>query len=413
MSGQPGPGRGPVSMRRVGLFVGVPVVALLAIGIVTHVSAFESAEHTRDALIHDRPMVDTTTAKRLDGPVSVTLPAETQPFDSASIYARATGYIAERRVDIGSRVHRGDLLVRISAPDTDAQLAEAVATLGQLKAALLQARATVLQSEANSKLADKTRYRSTTLAGEGWATRQNADNDVANAGVQTAGVAGANAGVAVAEANIRAQEATVGRLGALVGFERVVAPFDGVITARTTDIGDLVQADQSTGGGTALFSEASDDVLRCSVYVPQSEAVGVRDGIEADVTVPEMPGRIFRGTVSRNAIAINDASRSLLTQIDIPNRDHVLRPGLFVNITFKVPRPHPVVEVPDNAIIFDGSGTQVAVLDGDRVRLRQVSIDRDRGTVADIGQGLAGGERIVVNPPADLEQGQAVQVHGS
>ena len=395
-------------MRRIGIAVGAVLLVLLAIGVFGRVRTDRAAEATRRTLTTDAPRVQVATAKRENGSIAVSLPAQTQPWDAAQIYARATGYIAERRVDIGSRVKKGDLLVLISAPDTDAQLAQAQAQLEQMRAALLEAQSGFKQAQANSHLAGLTTFRSTALAGEGFATRQTADSDLANASVQKQGVSSAQAGIAVAVANIHAQQATVNRLQTLVNYERVVAPFDGVITARSTDIGDLVQADSS--GGSSLFSEEDDNILRCSVYVPQAEAVGVRAGLPASVAVPELPGQHFGGRVSRSASSLDAASRSMLTEVDIPNGDHRMRSGLYVQVTFSVPRTHPVVTIPDSAVIFNGQGLMVATVDNGRAHLVPITIDRDYGTVAELGHGLDGGEQVIVNPPSDLTADQKVSV---
>ena len=397
--------------RRLALLVGVPVAVLIAIGVVGRLDTDAAADQTV-RIAQMTPTVSVATAKRESGTVQVSLPGQTEAFDVASLYPRATGYVVERRVDIGSRVRKGDLLIRIAAPDTDAELAQAQAQVGQLDAAIVEAQASLKQAVANHHLADVTSRRSTVLAGEGWAPRQTADNDTANKKVQTQTVQSAEAGIGVAEANLKAQQANVARLAALVGFETVLAPFDGVITQRNVDVGDLLTAD-STSGGTPLFTEAADDVLRANVYVPQSDAIGIRAGIDASVTMPELPGRVFKATVSRDAVAIADASRSMQTQIDIPNATHVLRPGLYVNIAFAVPRPHPVVTVPDAAVIFDGGGPQVATIENGRARLHAITIEHDLGTLAELSTGLQGGEQVIVSPPADLVDGERVDVPGA
>ena len=397
--------------KRLALFVGVPVAVLIAIGVIGRLDTDAAADQTVKTA-DMTPTVGVATAKREDGPLQVSLPGQTEAFDYASLYPRATGYVVERRVDIGSRVHKGDLLIRIAAPDTDAQLAQAQAQVGQLEAAIVEAQASLKQAVANHHLADVTSKRSTVLAGEGWTPRQTADNDTANKKVQTESVQSAEAGIGVAEANLKAEKATVEGLQALVGFETVLAPFDGVITQRNVDIGDLLTAN-STSGGSPLFTEAADDVLRANVYVPQSEAIGIRDGIDAKVTLPELPGRVFRATVSRSAVAIADASRSMQTQVDIPNETHVLRPGLYINISFAVPRPHPVVTIPDAAVIFNGDGLQVAVVENGHAHLRSITIEQDLGTIAELSAGLQGGEQVIVSPPADLIDGEPVKVPGA
>ena len=406
-AGAPPPRELPqVNIRRLGLIVGAALVLLLLIGVFGRVQTYRAAEATRSNNANGALAVRVALAKRETGDVDVTLPAQTEAFDAASIYARATGYIAERRVDIGSRVRKGALLV--SAPDTDAQLAQAQAQLAQMKAALLEAQSALKQAQANSHLAGLTTTRSSTLAGEGWATRQTADNDVANASVQKQGVSSAQAAIAVAAANILAQQATVNRLSTLVGYERVVAPFDGVITARRTDIGDLVQADAS--GGTSMFDEQDDNVLRASVYVPRSQAIGTPHGRHATGTVPEMPSQHSHGRVARSAAAIDETSRSMLTEVDIPNQDHRLRAGLYVQISFGVPRTHPAVTIPDAAVIFDGKGLTVATVNDGRAHLTPITIERDFGTVAELSRGLDGGEQVIIDPPSNLTGDQKVKV---
>ncbi|HYZ24078.1 MAG TPA: efflux RND transporter periplasmic adaptor subunit [Rhodopila sp.] len=399
----------PPPRKRVVIGIGVAVAALLGFGCYQHWQTYAEARETQQQEETFVPQVRSATAQRIDSPVELTLPGQTVAFDTASLFPRATGYVAERRVDIGSRVKKGELLLRIAAPDLDQQLAQAEAQLGQNQAAVLQAQAQVRSAVANTRLASITKFRETTLAGQGWETKQNADNASANYEVQTAGIANAQAGVAVAEANLKAQQATVDRLRELTSFERVAAPFDGVITARNVDTGDLLTQDNSSG--SPMFTIERDDVLRISVFVPQSAAVGLHDGLDARVTVPEMPGRIFTGRVARSSVALQAASRSMLAEVDVPNPDGMLRPGLFVNVAFSVPRQQPGVIVPDEALVFNADGLQVATVDqNETVRFRKVSIYRDFGTTAELREGLQGGETLVLSPPPDLVDGSKVQV---
>jgi RND family efflux transporter MFP subunit len=401
----------PAPRKRILVYVLVPVLGMLGIGSYLHWRTFADAAETQKEQEDFVPEVRTTTAQKVDSPVELTLPGQTEAFDAANLFPRATGYIAERRVDIGSHVHAGDLLLRIAAPDLDQQLEQAKAQLGQNQAAVLQAQAQVQSAQANTKLANVTKYRETTLAGQGWETKQNADNATANFSVQTAGIANAEAGVAVALANLKAQQATVDRLQALAAFELVKAPFDGVITARNIDTGDLLTQDSSSGA--PMFSIARDDVLRIAVYVPQSSAIGIHDGVEAQVTVPEMPGRIFKGRVARSAVALQSASRSMLTEVDVPNPDGVLRPGLFVSVAFSIPRLAPAIVVPDAALVFNAGGLQVATVDTDSsVHFQKVTIYRDFGTTAELRDGLQGGENLVLSPPAQLADGDKVKMIG-
>ncbi len=389
------------------------LVAILALGSALglggwhHWQTYRTSVETQEDAVSFVPTVRTVPASEDDAPMSLTLPGQTQAFDHADIFARATGYIAERKVDIGSRVKKGDLLIRIAAPDLDQQKRQAEAQLGQLEAQLSVAQADVEQAKANVTLANVTDARTSTLAGQGWASKQNADQSRAQMLTASASLTAAEAKVKVAQANITAQQATVDRLRTLTTFENVTAPFDGIIVARMVDIGDLVHAD--SGNGTPLFSIDSSDMLRVSVQVPQSAAVSIHDGVSASVMVPQMPERTFKGTVSRSSVALRSSVRTLDTEVDVANPDGILRPGLYVNVTFDVPRAHPFVTIPSEALIFDAAGTQVAVVQpDDTVMLRPITIARDLGTKLELRTGLKGGETIVLNPPADLRDGSHV-----
>ena len=399
------PGRG-----RSVLLAGTAVVlmGLLGWGAWQHVTLSNRSGDAQKAAEEYAPAVRVQQAKKQDGPVKVVLPGATAPFDSARLFARATGYIGGRRVDIGSRVKQGDLLLKIDAPDLDAQLAQAAAQLEQTRAALVQAQANLASAQSNVDLAKVTNNRTSTLATQGWETKQNADNTRANVSAGSAGVDAAQAGITVAQANIAAQFATVQRLRALVGYEKVLAPMDGVITSRSADAGDLVNAD--AGGGTPLLAIQNDDVLRVSVYVPQSDAVPLRDGLRATVTVPELPGQSFPGTVARSSVALDPASRTVQAEVDVPNAEHKLRAGLYVQVSIEVPRQAPAVVVPDEAIILGADGPHVAVVENNQVRLRPIEIARDFGTSAELRKGLDGGEQVILSPPTGIADGAKVKV---
>jgi RND family efflux transporter MFP subunit len=399
----------PPPRKRIAIYVAVPLALLIAWGAWGHWKIHSAAAAAQRQQQDFAPEVRIGDAKRVDAPVSLTEPGQTVAFDSANLSARSTGYIAERLVDIGSRVHKGDLLLRIAAPDLDQQLLQAQAQIGQNEAAILQAQASLQQAQANVKFANITKFRETTLASQGWETKQNADNSTANAAVNTAGVTSAQAGIAVAEANLKAQQAMVQRLQELTGFERIVAPFDGVITARNIDTGSLVTADSA--GATPLLSIARDNVLRVSVYIPQSSAVGVHEGLVAKVTIPELPGRTFDARVSRTGRSLDPTSRSLLTEVDVDNPQGVLRAGLYADVTIEVPREKPGVVVPDESLVFNTNGLQVAVVsDDDTVHFKKVLIYRDFGTSAELQDGLQGDEKLVLTPPVQLVDGGKVKV---
>jgi RND family efflux transporter MFP subunit len=393
------------------LFVGVLAIAalVLAFGAFGHWRTAVAAEETQREAIDFVPAVRTARVKLLSDPIETTLPGQTDAFDRANIFARATGYIAERKVDIGSLVKQGDVLVRIASPDLDRQLDQAVAQLGQVQAALAQAEAQVSLAEANLRLGKSNFARSDDLVKKGFDTFQNHDTQEANVSTQQANLEAAHAGVKLAQANIQAQEATVNRLRTLAEFESVRAPFDGVVTVRNVDIGDLVNAD--SGGGTPMFTMVRDDILRVSVNVPQSLAVAMRDGLDAAVQVFERPGRTFAGKVARSSGALLSSSRTLAVEVDVDNSAHVLRSGLFVNVSFAVPREHPNPVIPAEALIFNQQGLRVATINDDKsIHLQPVSVYRDSGSSLELSDGLRGGENIVLNPPTSLREGGKVKV---
>ena len=385
------------------------VGGILAFGAYGHWQTKAAAEETQREAIDFVPAVRTTTTKLLDDPIETTLPGQTDAFDRANIFARATGYIAERMVDIGSPVKRGDILARIASPDLDRQLDQAVAQLGQVQAALAQAQAQVTLADANLKLGHLNFARSDDLVKKGFDTYQNHDSQEANVSTQQANVEAAKAGVQVAQANIEAQQATVNRLRTLAEFEGVRAPFDGVVTVRNIDVGDLVNAD--TGGGTPMFTVVRDDILRVSVHVPQSLAIAMRDGLDAKIQVFELPGRTFAGKVARSSGALLSSSRTLSVEVDVNNAAHILRAGLFVNVSFAIPREHPDVVVPAEALIFNQQGLRVAVVGEDKsIHMQPVTVYRDSGSSVELSDGLRGGETIVLNPPTSLQEGGKIKV---
>lgn len=397
----PPPGKGPF------VIVAFVAVGLLGWGGYGHWQQSAAATETQRRINTFVPKLRTASVERADKPIDLTLPGQTDAFAKAALYARATGYVAERRVDIGTRVKQGDVLLRIAAPDLDQQLAQAEAQVGQQEAQLLQAKALVDQARANVNLANVTNSRTSTLAGQGWASKQNADNSQASVLSQGATLASAEAGVKVAEANIKAQVATVNRLKALAGFKDVTAPFSGIVTTRSVDVGDLVHAD---GTGTALLTMDRDDILRVSVNVPQSAAIGVKPGLEATVKVPQMPERTFAGWVQRSSVTLLTSSRTLTTQVDVPNDDGVLRAGLYVYVTLKVPRTELNVVIPAEALVFNQLGPQVAIArDDGTAQWRGVQIGRDRGAVIELAKGLEGTEQVILSPPVDLRDGQKIE----
>jgi RND family efflux transporter MFP subunit len=325
--------------------------------------------------------------------VVATLPATTSAFSTANIFARASGYIGTRQVDIGDRVKEGQLLVQIVAPELDHQIAQAQATLAQFDAA-------VVQAQASYELARVTWQRDSPLVSQGWVTLQQGTVDQQTLKAQ-------EAAVGVAKANVDAQKALLQVLNQQKAYQRVVAPFDGVITQRNIDVGSLVQADAASG--TFLFTIMQSNVIRAQVFVPQDQAFELRPGVDAVVRVPEIPDRTFPGKVSRIADALQPGTRTLLTEIDIPNPDGALTSGMYTTIDLHIPRKVPSLIVPADAIIFNRDGVQVAVVEGGVARLRKVTIARDLGKTVEVRDGVKSGDQVVLNPSVELADGSKVQ----
>ena len=255
----------------------------LAIGVwrhyALHLEVTATAEEHRDFV----PSVRVAAVRASSGTMSVTLPATTSPFEAADIFARASGYIERRNVDIGSRVRAGDLLAVITAPELDHQIVQA-------EASLAQAKATHRQTKAKRELGQVTWARDATLVNQGWVTQQQGDTDRLNYAAQQQAVRAETAAIA-------SQEAQLAVLRQQKAYQQVVAPFDGVVTRRNIDVGSLVQADATSG--TFMFTLTQNDVLRIRLYVPQDAAIGVKPGVDAVVRVPEIPDRVFAGKVAR------------------------------------------------------------------------------------------------------------------
>ena len=340
------------------------------------------------------PKVRVATVEVASGELVISLPATTSAFAAANIVARASGYIATRAVDIGDRVKVGDLLATIVAPELDHQISQAEATLTQLEAAATQARA-------NQKLASVTWRRDEPLVKEGWIPKQQGTVDV-----QT--LRANEAAVSVATANVVSQQAALQVLQQQKAYQSVVAPFDGVITQRNIDIGSLVQADAVNS--TFMFTILQSNVIRTQVYVPQDAAAGVVPGIDAVIRVPELPDHPFPGKVTRIADALQPGTRTLLVEIDIPNPDGALSPGIYATAELHIPRKTPSFSVPAGAIIFNKDGVQVAVVEDGVVRVRKITIARDRGTEVEVRDGIKAGDRVVLNPAVELADGDHVEI---
>jgi RND family efflux transporter MFP subunit len=378
--------------------LGVAVLVLLAVALgygagrrgLQDDGVAAAAEQRRDFV----PAVRVAPVRPAGATISVTLPATTSAFESANIFARSTGYILHRYADIGDRVKAGQPLADITAPELDHQIAQAQANLSQLQAALQQA-------QANRDLANSNWTRDKPLVEKGWVTPQQGDNDRLTLAAQTAAVG-------VAEANVKQQQAQLMVLGQQKDYQHVVAPFDGVVTQRNIDVGSLVQADATSG--TFMFTVMRSNELRIQLYVPQSEAFGIAPGVEAVIRVPEIPDRTFSGKVTRAAKALQPGTRTLLTEIDVPNPDEALAPGIYCTVELRIPRKTPAVLVSADAIIFNGDGLHVAVVEDGVARLHKVEIARDFGREVEVRDGVRAGDQLILNPPAGLADGAKVRI---
>jgi RND family efflux transporter MFP subunit len=338
------------------------------------------------------------------------LPGNIQALYSATVYARVDGYIERRNVDIGASVKRGQVLAVVSSPEIDQQLLQARATLAQSDASLEQAKAALEQAKANAELARLTKERDLPLGEQHAIAQQIVDEAVQAHNARVADVSAATANIVAAEANVNANRANVARLGQMQGFEQVVAPFDGIITERNVERGDLVKGG-SVAESKPLFSIAQSGVLRIQVDVPQSEAVNIQVGQKASVDVKERLGREYIGTVVRNASSLNAAARTMLTEVQVDNRDGSLLPGMYAQVRFTLSQPRPSLLIPTGSLVIDHSGMHVVTVGGDgRVHFAPVTIGKDMGTQVEVLHGLLVSDQLVGSPSDLLNEGQMVEV---
>ena len=380
--------------RLLGIAAAALLIAGIGMGAWSHLrqsrQVTATAEQQRDLV----PTVRVGTVQAASTDLVVTLPGTTSAFAAANIFARASGYIGQRDVDIGDRVKPGQLLAIIVAPELDHQIVQAEATLGELKS-------TLQQRKAARELASVTWDRDRPVVKQGWLPLQQGTIDEQTLREQ-------EAAVRVARSNVEAQEAQLKVLHQQKLYQSVVAPYSGVITQRNIDVGSLVQADATSG--TFMFTINQDSVIRTQVFVPQDSSFGVVPGIEAIVHVPELPDRPFPGKVTRIADALQPGSRTLLTEVDIANPDGALPVGIYCTVELHIPRRSPSLSVPADAIIFNAGGVQVAVVDKGVVRLHKVNVARDFGTYVELRDGVAAGDQVILNPSVSIADGAKVQV---
>lgn len=377
----------PPVPRRVprALITGLILLAvLLLVGIVIGILDRSHAEHTLTqktdaAAVQTVAVIHPSTAHLSP---DIALPGNTQAFVDTPIYARTNGYLKAWFFDIGAHVRKGQLMATIESPEIDQQLQVAQADLQS--------------SEANLALAKTTAQRYQNLLKLDSVSKQETDVAVSDATAKTAAVA--------------ASEAAVRRLQQLVSFERIYAPFDGVITARNTDIGQLIDAGAGSAQPRDLFRLASTGEIRVFVQVPESYSTDIVDGGKAYLTLDEYPGRRFEGSIARNSSSIDPTSRTLNVEVDVPNAKGLLLPGAYVFVHFEVPPRGGNISIPSDALIFRAQGLQVAVLRDDRVHLIGVTIAHDAGASVEINSGLSPQDQVILNPSDSIFEGQEVHV---
>jgi RND family efflux transporter MFP subunit len=329
------------------------------------------------------PSVSVVVSKRTVPAQEIILPGNIQPFVSSPIYARTDGYIKKWYFDIGAHVKAGDLLAVIQTPEVDEQLA--------------QARSTLATAQANLQLAQITRDRYQSLLTKHAVAQQDVDNAV--------GTYAANQAIVDADmANVRHYEA-------LVSFEKVYAPFDGVITTRNTDIGDLINSGSSSAPKTDLFDMSQTRTLRVYVNVPEEYSQGIKPGqTSADITLAEFPGKRFPGKLVRTSEAINATTRTLLTEVDLDNPGATLLSGSYAEVHLQIPSHSSTFLLPVSSLIFRGEKLQVGVVRNGRVAITDVSPGHDFGDQIEVVAGLKPNDRVIVNPPDSLVSGQQVYI---
>lgn len=379
----------PGEPRRKGMKLGgllllvLLAAAVLGYFVITGINSRAEAKSSleKDALASAVPTVTVAHPETGAGADEIVLPGNMQAFVDTPIWARASGYLKAWHVDIGARVKKGQLLAEIEAPELNQQLQ--------------QARAQLTTDEATLKLAEITSDRYNGLLKQDSIAKQDVDNAVQNA--------------AARKSTVESSRANVARLEEMVGYEKVYAPFEGIVTARNTDVGALISAGVNAPG-KELFHLAANSTLRVYVNVPEIYSRGVKEGIQAYLTLAEYPGSKFTGTVVRNSNAIDTTSRTLLVEVDVKNPTAQLLPGSYVSVHLKLPSKGQSVTIPANALIFRSEGLQVALVRDNKTVLVPVTLGHDYGDSVEVVHGIGANDSVIVNPRDSIRQGEPVQV---
>jgi RND family efflux transporter MFP subunit len=390
----------------------VVVLLLVALGVAGYYYGYLPRQHREKVLAAESqassdslPVVNVVPVSRSSSKGNLMLPGNIQALTEAPVLARAAGYIKKRYVDIGDRVKGGQVLADIEAPELAQQIVQAKAVVEQTQSSVQQAEAALLQGQSNENLARVTKERWQRLFDKGVVSRQENDTYQMQWQAQQANVQALQKAIAAAKSNTAAAEANVARLNQLLDYQTVRAPFDGVITVRNIDTGALVNE-----GSTLLFRIAQTGRLRTYLNAPQSDAAQVRVGQQATLTIPDLPGRTFSGTVTRTANALDPASRTLLVEVQVDNQSGTLLPGMYTQVELAVPRKDPPLQIPGDTLVVRGDGPQVAVVQSDgTVHYTRIQLGRDFGDHVEVLSGLEEGQLLAVNPGDAVHEGVKVK----
>lgn len=373
----------PVLSRRGLRLTAVALIGLLAAVVVMGITTRKMADARlsewteNQAIPHVAVMTPDSRGRR----ATIDLPGRLEAYQQAQIFARVSGYLRDWKADIGAPVKAGQVLAEIDAPDLDQQIMQAVADLAA--------------AQANAELARSTLERGQALIKSGAVSQQALDQRQADFSNR--------------QGLVKSSQANLDRLRVLEKYKRITAPFDGLVTGRTTDVGALINA--GNGGGPALFVVSDVGRLRAYVNVPQNYVPSIKIGTKAELTVPEYPNRTFTAVVEASAQAVDAASGTTRMQLGVDNKNGELMTGAFANVRLQLPQPEMAIAIPASALIFDQSGLRVAVVgDDSRVVLKPVTISRDLGREVELASGIALGERIVDSPPDGIASGDKVKV---
>ncbi|MDI3291302.1 efflux RND transporter periplasmic adaptor subunit [Polyangium sp. 15x6] len=388
----------PATLSRTQVFAACTALVLVLGGVfaVTYLprrSARAALEAGVKAAETTAPRVEVLTPKATSSDRSLVLPGSIRPLEETVVYPRVSGYVRKWNVDIGDKVTEGQVLAEIDTPELDRELMQANAELTQAKAALVRAEASRDLSKSNLARYEK-------LVPAGVASQEDLEQRQGQARVDAAGVT-------VAQASITSASASIQRIRDLKGFAKIVAPFAGTIVSRSIERGALVSA----GNGTPLFRIAATDPVRVFVGIPQDIAPGVKVGAKAVVAVREFAGQNFEGTVARTSGALDAATRTMNTEVRVPNPDNKLLSGMYAEVSLTLPLPHRVLEVPATALYNDAKGLRVAVVDAEnKIRFAPITVERDTGATILISTGLDGSERVVKLANVQLVEGTTVEI---